>query len=306
MNISKRNQLDERFQTLLGQKFGDLLAWKNPGVEKTVGPFTPEVFDTFEAQRDFLVDEVQTVLQSLSNADVALLLVENLDDPDGKRDSWSDFLANEIRVLNRRKPSWLAGGFGHPDYQADFDYWGKMEKFDLHEAMLLSVGVEPKHIGEKRLSEAKKVMEKEALVAPLEFLVRRHEQFIRKFPSGSFGTARVSPSSLINWFDEVSMEVHPEFMSVLRARLKRRVYGTSATSEPSKMKTDRREVDKIAQLFTAMAIDNLGYQPKAKRSPVPKEITDLAADMGLDVSDDTVRKYLKLGAKFIPDDWEPK
>jgi hypothetical protein len=54
-----------------------------------------------------------------------------------------------------------------------------------------------------------------------------------------------------------------------------------------------------------MAIDQLGYNPRSARSTVPKEIAELASEMGMSVSDDTVRKFLKLGASFIPDDWEP-
>lgn len=71
------------------------------------------------------------------------------------------------------------------------------------------------------------------------------------------------------------------------------------------MKPDRREIDSVAQLFTAMAIDYLGYRPSDARSSIPKEIAELAASMGMTISDDTVRKYLKLGAKFIDPAWEP-
>jgi hypothetical protein len=66
---------------------------------------------------------------------------------------------------------------------------------------------------------------------------------------------------------------------------------------------DKREIDKIAQLFTAIAIDAYGFRPDQKRSPIPKEITDIAARLGLSVTADTVRKYLKRGASFLPPDW---
>ena len=75
-------------------------------------------------------------------------------------------------------------------------------------------------------------------------------------------------------------------------------------STPTAKRPDKREVDKIAQILTAIAISELGYRPGAKRSPIPKEIADSAANMGLEISDDTIRKYLKIGASFLPDDWE--
>jgi hypothetical protein len=28
--------------------------------------------------------------------------------------------------------------------------------------------------------------------------------------------------------------------------------------------------------------------------------------MGMKISEDTIRKYLKIGAEFIPEGWEPK
>jgi len=46
-------------------------------------------------------------------------------------------------------PNWMLGGFGHPEYVADFEYWGQMAKFELHEALLLSVGIEPRHVEER-------------------------------------------------------------------------------------------------------------------------------------------------------------
>jgi len=306
MTVPDESLLGSHFQTVLQRKFGGLLTWKKPQIERTVGPFDPTVFADFEASRDNLVSEAQRALRDFTDANIALLNDTDLPDPDGIRAAWQAVLKDEIQELSRRKPSWLQGGFGHPDYRADFDYWGKMESFSLHESLLLSIGVEPKHFGEKQLAAAKKAMEKESFIAPIEFLVGRHEQFFRKFPSTDYGKQRVGPSFLVNWFDEVSLDVHPGFMQVLRLRTEYRKSGNAMSSTTVKPKTDRREVDKIAQLFTALAIDSLGYDPQASRSPVPKEITDLAADMGMSISDDTVRKYLKLGARFIPDDWEPK
>ncbi len=193
-------------------------------------------------------------------------------------------------------------------FEADFEYWGQMEAFDLHEALLLSVGLEPKHFTSEKLEASKKAMEKKALLEPIEFLVKRHEQFYRKFPSGSYGKRRVDPTFLYDWFTEVSMAVHPRFLQVLQSRARGQSIVASSPSQgnASSAKPDKREIDKIAQLFTAMAIDQLGYDPKAMRSPIPKEIADISAKMGLDVSDDTVRKYLKAGAKFIPEDWNPE
>ena len=186
-----------------------------------------------------------------------------------------------------------------------------MEDYSLHEALLLSVGVEPTHFDEDWVLDIKKRMKLGKLIAPVEFLAKRHEQFLRKYPRGPSGLAHASPAFLWHWFEDVGMTIHSGFREALRHRVIRRKAEASfaeqmKATESSVAKSDPREIDKIAQLFAAMAIDQLGYRPDAARSPVPKEIADLAASMGLSISDDTVRKYLRRGATFIPEGWKPK
>lgn len=306
MSISNKDQLASIRQTLLEAKFGDLLFWEKPTIERTIGPFNPSVFDHFENVRNNLVSQSERTLLSFSPEEVFLLTDVNLDDPQGKRTSWRGFLRDEIKKLQKQKPSWIAGGFGHPEYQADFDYWGKMEQFECHEALILSVGIEPKLFDENRLTDIVKRSKWETQIEPVDYLVKRREQFVRKFPVSDYGSLRVGPDFLFNWFTEIALDVHPSFLDALRFRVNRNAPTSNATALTVKQKTDRREIDKIAQLFTAMAIDHLGYDPKALRSPAPKEIANLAAEMGLRITDETVRKYLKLGAKFIAEDWEPK
>lgn len=308
MNSFDRTKISGVYETLLRAKLGSLYDWEQPALEETVGPFDPTPFEHFERARNELAIPLLKTLKEISDPNLAILSSDDLPDPSGRREAWVELLRERTNRLSAIKPSWLQGGFGHPGYAADFEYWGQMPEYSLHEALMLSVGVEPKHFGEKRIDDAKKTMDRKPLIPSIEFLVRRHEQFYRKFPTGPGGKYRVGPAFLFDWFTDVSMAVHSKFME----RLQRRAVGEQLAQpgvnrETSliPLKADKREIDKVAQLFVAMAIDHLGYNPMAKRSPIPKEITDLAASMGLTVSDDTVRKYLKLGAKFIPEGWEP-
>ena len=296
-------------QAILERKFGSLLSWQVPKIEKTVGPYQPEVFLNYGAKRDALVLKARDVLSNYSDQDILILCDEQMPDSEDLRQGWNDFLRFEVSSLQSRKPRWFQGGFGHPDYVADFEYWGQMERFSLHEALLLSIGVDPEHLKEDWVWGAKKRMKQERLIAPIEYLVKRHEQFLRKYPRGPSTFANASPNFLWQWFEEVGMEIHEGFRVALRRRVMPReteVVQPKQTDRPDSEsgKPDPREVDKIAQLFAAMAIDQLGYRPDAQRSPVPKEIADLAASMGLSISDDTVRKYLRRGAAFIPQGWK--
>ena len=54
-----------------------------------------------------------------------------------------------------------------------------------------------------------------------------------------------------------------------------------------------RERNTLLNLILGMAIDAYAYDPKAQKSPTPKEIADALSEReGLKISDDTVRKYL--------------
>jgi hypothetical protein len=47
-----------------------------------------------------------------------------------------------------------------------------------------------------------------------------------------------------------------------------------------------------------MAVDCYGYDPTQKKSPIPKEITEAAANADIAITEDTVRKWLKEGASL--------
>ncbi len=310
MRDPNESDIGLHLRPLLEKKFGGLFAWEVPPIKQTVGPYQPEIFENFANKRDELLDAAHHALRGFVDVDISVLIDENLPDPENKRTAWKSFLRDDIQKLQHRKPSWFSGGFGHPDYEADFEYWGQMEDYTLHEALMLSVGVEPEHLSEDWLQSAKKEMKRTKLVPTIEFLIKRHEQFRRKYPHGPFGTSNASPRFIWDWIEEVRIDVHEGFRDALGRRLYQIKVSTeievqNKRNDSALGKPDPREIDKITQLFAAMAIDQLGYQPSALRSPIPKEIADLAASMGLSISDDTVRKYLRRGAAFIPEGWKP-
>lgn len=61
----------------------------------------------------------------------------------------------------------------------------------------------------------------------------------------------------------------------------------------------------MAKLLVAIAIEQFGYDPGSKRSPIPTELEDVAARLGLELSHDTILKYLRLGAQHLPKNWKP-
>lgn len=298
MTHEPHHALDEQRQRLLSAKLGGLLDWKKPEIENAVGPYDPTPFDQFDARRLKIIAQCVDQLRRYTDEELHLLLADREDDDLGTLEKWRAFLRVEIAKIGR--PPWYAGGFGNPAYVADFQYWCSMPKFTIDEAVLLSVGVDPSHFENSGLF-ARDTKDWSKLWPAIQFLMRRREQFRRQFDPYLMDDP-VEPDEFLEWSERVDLAVHPEFTRLLkRFQLPRQ----AKTAAPNAPRQDKREVDTIAQLFTAMAIEAYGYRPDQQRSPVPKEIVDLAASMGLVISDDTVRKYLRLGASFISEDWNP-
>jgi hypothetical protein len=125
----------------------------------------------------------------------------------------------------------------------------------------------------------------------------------RRFDPESCGS-RVDPKSLVTWIVHFEVEVPSPFLDRLRTFHK--PANPNTPHQQIRASTDKREIDKIAQLITAIAIDDYGYDPDGVRNTAPGEIADLAAEMGLEIHPDTIRKYLRIGATFLPTDWKQK
>lgn len=288
---------------LLKQKLGNLPDWTPPKIIRSVGPFEPEIFEGIFADRREVIEACQAKLANYSDEQILELISFDLLNPSQTSSDWYRFKKAEIDSMKQTEPAWFAGGFGHPDYAADFDYWSQSPHYTNHEALMLSLGVEPKHLSERLIEtlDAKVNKKGEELLPPLQYLLRRKEQIRRQFPMQN-QFSYILPQKLFDWFRLIEMEIPKEFTSryIVDSGNRRAPSTTQMSKRP-----DKREIDTIAQLFTVMAIEFFGYRPKDARSPTPKEIVDAAAKAGIDISDDTVRKYLRLGAKFISPDWKP-
>lgn len=73
--------------------------------------------------------------------------------------------------------------------------------------------------------------------------------------------------------------------------------GSPQSSADKELSTKERET--LLKLVIAMAVDGYGHDPAASKSNVPREIVEAVDRLGMSVSDDTVRKYLKLAADTV-------
>ena len=61
-----------------------------------------------------------------------------------------------------------------------------------------------------------------------------------------------------------------------------------------------KERNSMLKMIIGMAVRGYGYDPSAKRSSRPVEIAGDLAELGLALSDDTIRKYLEEGKGLLP------
>jgi hypothetical protein len=290
---------EDAHDAVLKKIFGAFYAWQPPALDPAVGPCDPAPFAKFDERRLTMLLAFRERLAEFAEDQIALLLNSSTEPADGGITTWVKDLRRDLDKLKQAEPPWYAGGFGHPAHRADFDYWSKMATFSIAEVLCLSLGIELASFDKDSLARLEKKEKSTNLWPSLIFLLRRNEQLERRF-----GPYSISPIDFLEWRDRVAFDAHPEFVHLLRLYHAGPKQPTSQAG--SDLKPDKREIDKIAQLFTALAIDGYGYDPDKSRSPIPGEIVSIAAAMGLEVSDETVRKYLRIGAAFIPPDWKPK
>jgi hypothetical protein len=76
--------------------------------------------------------------------------------------------------------------------------------------------------------------------------------------------------------------------------------GKATNPEPEGRPLGTKERGSLLKLIIGMAIVCYRYDPRAARSSVPDAIAGELAQVGISISNDTVRKWLKMGVEFAP------
>ena len=172
-----------------------------------------------------------------------------------------------------------------------------MPSLKIDEALCIIIGVEPKHFPRK---EIEKLISDGGNLHPVQqYLVRQFELVRRKFDPQGFDWS-VNPIKLRKWVLEAGVSTHPQFLDYIGAADHDH---SAAKKDGAAEKIDKREKIALAKLVAALAIDGYGYNPGSIRSPIPKEIEGICDKLGLGLTSETIRKYLRLGATHLPDGW---
>jgi hypothetical protein len=287
---------------ILAWTWGPLIHWTPPRIERTVGPYIPDAFEAYAGKVESCLREcrewaekmaIENRLDSFDEQGRAIL---------GPLRDQQDQLAKRANNIAAGPPVWAAGGLGNPQYYADFEYWSKMPFFPLHEATCLTLGIEPKHLDEGVLTTSgPSDTAKGDVVA---FAQRRREQLRRQFDPYNQKN-KIPRNVLVDWVKTIELEVHIGMQTIgknIGGLDDPSAAPISAHQNTSAQQVESREKASMAKLIVAMAMDSYGYSPKQARSPIPQEIESIAAKLGLEISHDTIRKYLRMGASLLPKD----
>ncbi|MCE1226513.1 MAG: hypothetical protein LWW87_08525 [Geobacteraceae bacterium] len=61
----------------------------------------------------------------------------------------------------------------------------------------------------------------------------------------------------------------------------------------TKESDNQNALNSLLKIIAVMAVDGYGYDVNQERSPIPKQLSEVAEGLGVSVSDRTVRKHLK-------------
>ncbi len=123
---------------------------------------------------------------------------------------------------------------------------------------------------------------------------------IRFYPRGVQGFAHATPRFLKSKFDELDLEVHPDFYTQLEKRL---AASSRGHAKPAQTEMTSQERQSALKLIAAMSCEQYGFNPKANRNDSTKRIQEDLASVGLSLDNKTILKWLKDAADLIDKDY---
>ncbi|WP_435671603.1 hypothetical protein [Marivita sp.] len=292
---------------VLTETGGALFISPDPVEALPLGPSYAKLFSKLNRWRADLFNQIVADLSAQTDDQITEDFDKNGKPISEKAQAWQLGYRQEVRERFGKLRDWFTAPLFQTSNLADFEHWGRADFLTLDEIVWLSVGLEPK---EKFIESIKPFNMRGAtqkLDQVAQYMSRHREIIRRKLDPHGFNK---KPDLLLlrEWIEGNGLEVHQDFLKMLPSPPpeKQTEPATKAIlAHQDKTRMDGRERVTMTKLIAAMAIDGYGFNPKAKRSEIPKEIEDIADQLGLSVSRETIRKYLKEGSELLPENWKP-
>jgi len=211
---------------------------------------------------------------------------------------------------------------------ADFDHWSRMADWTLDQAIALSFGRAPELVNWPKVQshvhwsvfarEYSKVRDRALSfvrwrqlydpVLPTLFLAWARRDGL-DVPKELTDRIEARGNVIADWkdlFEHVQRD-RDRLSSALTAVTQERDTATARLAEVSTTLSAMREKPLITReretalkLIIGLAVDGLGYDPAALKSPIPSEITKKLDKLGIPLDSDTVRKWLREAAELLP------
>lgn len=188
---------------------------------------------------------------------------------------------------------------------ADWDYWKQIPKTDLYSAVKLSFGIDPRD--DDKIPATKRNPCQDLKIMPEELLKERHEIAIANLyhgldasspdPSKEYGFSIVWLAKFATWALLKGWKIPRELEAMSGAKNETQIIDALANVTKPLATIER---DSLLKLVIGMAVKGYSYDPNAKKNSAVTEIATDLEKLGLSLSDDTIRKFLKEGAEQLP------
>jgi hypothetical protein len=188
------------------------------------------------------------------------------------------------------------------ELEPDWSHWLNMAKISPHEAILLSLNVEPRLINDKRpqprialtldqrkdlhLSQASREERREQLFSAISARTIKSNYDLAPLPL-DLSVVRIGLTEFVNWVTHL-----PRPWKLPRELKNLEVVRVNDVQ-------DKRELKSYQKLLIALAIHHYQYDPTARRSTVTAKIHRLLKNNALSLSEETIRNCLKESYKLI-------
>lgn len=203
-----------------------------------------------------------------------------------------------------RNSGYVLAGLGLNESFADFEYRSKMIGISIAECAWLMLGLKPNGelVGEDFRPCMKYVVHSSSYI---EEVTRTLELLERTFGKNLTLSHETAPIFLA-WLKASGSDSHSQFIPMINKIIENKIAVVEAFAPVEAQKlpsqTNRKEIDSVARILTAMAIDKYGFEPKNARSSTHKEIESVANRLGFRMTAETIRTYLKRGARLLDKD----
>lgn len=196
------------------------------------------------------------------------------------------------QVLEERAPH------NADDAKVDINFWANLPFWDINEAIILSTGRDPRKIN---LGYVDKLF----LASPYKKTAEERREVFRRLLDADVIKFRDTPLAFTS-----QAEAHGiDFPKELAEHIAKRFYQQLDKSAPVETKKKyqsalTKERDSLLKLVLGMAIEQYGYQPNAMRNEATRNIERDLEEAGFPLSEDTIRKYLRMAKRVVIDGLE--